>query len=44
MNKNRLDEIPAQRKNNIGNQSFLLLMYLLGKTLNDTLEEDNINE
>jgi hypothetical protein len=29
MNKNKLDEMQVQRKNNIGNQSFLLLMYLL---------------
>ncbi|MBP1762631.1 MAG: hypothetical protein H6Q64_2173 [Firmicutes bacterium] len=29
MNKNQLDEMQTQRKNNIGNQSFLLLMYML---------------
>jgi hypothetical protein len=29
MNKTRLDEMQAQRKNEIGNQTFLLLLYLL---------------
>ena len=29
MNQNRLDEMQVQRRNHVGNQSFLLLMYLL---------------